>query len=43
MSNDKEKLTTVYKANGKTLKVNSHMLKFLDELKLSTKKPEAKK
>ncbi len=38
-----EKLTTVYKENGKSMKVNKDMLPHLKNLNLSTVKPKAKK
>ena len=37
---NEEKLITVYKESGKSLKVNKDMLPYLDELKLSKTKPK---
>lgn len=37
---EKVKLTTVYKKNGKMLKVNDNSLKFIGELGLSKDKPK---
>lgn len=37
-----KKPVTVYKKNGNSMKVNSDMLPYIDELNLSKKNPKAK-